>query len=104
MAFATVVRLLRCGSDEEGRAGNWFGRERRRLRMQRPLGTSAPGLCTVSACRLEEHDADMYAGCLRDLRQELMEPPEFGLFDGPLQVLGAGRDRPIRDDLALWFD
>ena len=71
--------------------------------MQRPLDTPGPGARTVPAGTLEEHDADVYAGCLRDLRQELLEPPEFGLFDGPLQVLGAGRDRPTRDDLALWF-
>jgi hypothetical protein len=72
--------------------------------MQRPLGTSAPGACTVAVCTLEEHDADVYAGYLRGLRQELLEPSEFLLFDGRLQVLGAGRDRPLRDDLVIWFD
>jgi len=72
--------------------------------MQRPLDTPAPGACSVPACTLQEHRADVYADCLRDLRQELLEPPEFLLFAGPLEVLGAGRDRPSRDDLALWFD
>lgn len=72
--------------------------------MQRPLDTPAPGACTVAACTLEERAADVYAGCLRALRRTLQEPPEFLLFDGPLRVLGAGRDRPLRDDLVLWFD
>jgi len=72
--------------------------------MERPLDTPAPAACTVATRTLEEHDADVYAACLRDLRQALQEPPEFGLFDSPLQVLGAGRDRPLRDDLVLWFD
>ena len=72
--------------------------------MQRPLHTAAPGACTVAACTLEKREADVYAGCLLDLRRALQEPPEFLLFDGPLQVLGAGRDRPLRDDLVLWFD
>ncbi len=72
--------------------------------MQRPLDPPAPGACTVAACTLEEHGADVYAGCLRDLREALLEPPEFLLFDGPRQALGAGRDRTLRDDLVLWFD
>jgi hypothetical protein len=72
--------------------------------MQRPLDTAAPRASTVAARTLEEHDADVYAGCLRDLRRALQEPPEFLLFDSPLQVLGAGRDRPLRGDLVLWFD
>jgi hypothetical protein len=72
--------------------------------MQRPLDTPSPGARGVPACTPEQRGADVYAGCLRELRQELLEPPEFLLFAGPLQVLGAGRDRPSRDDLALWFD
>jgi hypothetical protein len=72
--------------------------------MERSGNTSAPGACTVAACTLAEHDAPVYAAGLRDLRRALLEPPEFLLFDGPLQVLGAGRHRPLRDDLVLWFD
>lgn len=70
--------------------------------MERPLDTPAPAF--AAARTLEERDADVYGACLRDLRQALQEPPEFGLFDGPLHVLGAHRDRPLRDDLVLWFD
>ena len=72
--------------------------------MQRSGNTSASAACTVAACTLQQHEAPAYAVCLRDLRQALLEPPEFPLFDGRLQVLGAGRDRPVRDDVVLWFD
>jgi hypothetical protein len=72
--------------------------------MERSGNTSAPPASTVAACSLAEHDAPAYAACLRDLRQALLEPPELVLFGGRLQVLGAGRDRPVHDDLVLWFD
>jgi hypothetical protein len=72
--------------------------------MQRSGNTSAPSASTVPACSLAEHDAPVYGVCLRDLRQALLDPPEFLLFGERLQVLGAGRDRPVRDDLVLWFD
>jgi hypothetical protein len=34
----------------------------------------------------------------------LLEPPEFEFAREPLQILGAGRARAIRDDAAAWFD
>jgi hypothetical protein len=61
--------------------------------------TTPPPAATASTPSLEETDSD-----LRALRQELLEPPEFVFSREPLQVLGAGRARAIRDDAAAWFD
>jgi hypothetical protein len=57
-----------------------------------------------AAVAVEEPDAGAYAGFLDDLRQELLEPPEFVLCDEPLQRLGSGRDRVIGDSVADWLD
>jgi hypothetical protein len=70
--------------------------------MQRSRTTPPPaGASTPS---LEEKDSDVYCGCLRALREELLEPPEFVFSREPLQLLDAGRTRGIRDDAAAWFD
>jgi len=66
--------------------------------------TTPPPAATASTPSLEEPDADVYGGHLRALRQELLEPPEFVFAREPLQILGAGRARAIRDDAAAWFD
>jgi hypothetical protein len=70
--------------------------------MERSAPTSAPA--TASAPSPEQHGADMHGGDLRDLRQELLEPPEFVFRGEPLRLIGAGRARAIRDDAAAWFD
>ena len=60
---------------------------------------------TTPAPALDEHDADVYGDCLRDLRQELLEPPEFVFCGGEsLRTLGAGHARAIRDGAPTWFD
>jgi hypothetical protein len=53
---------------------------------------------------LEEHDADLYAGLLPDLMQELLTPPEFVLWAALLPLAGPGRDRVLHDGVAVWFD
>ena len=68
--------------------------------MERSAPTSAP----ATASAPEQRGADMYGGDLRDLRQELLEPPEFVFRGEPLRLIGAGRARAIRDDAAAWFD
>jgi hypothetical protein len=70
--------------------------------MQRPATTSAPA--TASTPSPEQHGADTYGGDLRDLRQALLDPPEFVFRGEPLRLIGAGRARAIRDDAAAWFD
>jgi hypothetical protein len=70
--------------------------------MERSRTTSAAAADTAST--LEDQDADGYGGCLRDLRHELLEPPEFVFRGEPLRLIGAGRARAIRDDAAAWFD
>jgi len=65
---------------------------------------TTPASAAASAPALEQHDADVYGDCLRDLRQELLDPPEFVFCREPLRILGAGRTRAIRDDAAIWFD
>jgi hypothetical protein len=71
--------------------------------MERSRTTPALAAATALTRSLAEHDADVYGGYLRDLRQELLEPPEFVRCDEPPQI-GAGRDRAIRDGVAVWFD
>jgi hypothetical protein len=66
--------------------------------------TTPADAATASTPSLEETDSDVDGGCLSALRQELLEPPEFVFSREPLQVLGAGRPRAIRDDAAAWFD
>lgn len=70
--------------------------------MQRSRTTSPPAAATASTH--EDQDADAYGGCLRDLRQELLEPPELVFRGEPLRLIGAGRGRAVRDDAAAWFD
>lgn len=72
--------------------------------MEQSRTTPASVAATASTPALEEDDADVYGGYLRDLREELLEPPELVFCREPLQVLGAGRARAIRDDAAAWFD
>jgi hypothetical protein len=72
--------------------------------MERSRTTPASAAGTASTRALEEHDADVYGGHLRDLRQELLEPPEFVFRGEPLRLVDAGRVRAIRDDAAAWFD
>jgi hypothetical protein len=72
--------------------------------MERSRTTSAVAADTASTHALEDQDADVYGGCLRDLRHELLEPPEFVFRGEPLRLLGPGRARAIRDDAAAWFD
>jgi hypothetical protein len=48
-------------------------------------------------------DAGVYAGYVRDLRQELLEPPEFVLCDEPLRPPGSGRGRVTGDGVADWL-
>ena len=55
------------------------------------------------AAAVGERDADVYAGYMSDLRQQLLEPPEFVLCDEPLQPRGADRGRAIRDGVADWL-
>jgi hypothetical protein len=57
-----------------------------------------------TAVAVEERAADAYAGYVSDLRQEVLEPPEFILRDEVLQSRGAGRDRAVRDGVADWFE
>ena len=57
-----------------------------------------------TAVAVEEHDANVYAGYMSDLRQELLEPPEFVLRDEVLQPRGSGRDQAIRDGVADWWE
>lgn len=66
--------------------------------------TTPPPAAIASTPSLEETDSDVCGGYLRALRQELLEPPEFVFSREPLQILGAGRARAIRDDAAAWFD
>jgi hypothetical protein len=101
--FAMTVRFLRRGSDVGARAGKRFGREPGEPRMERSR-TTPPPAATASTSSLEEQDSDVHGDHLRSLRQELLEPPEFVFSREPLQVLGAGRPRAIRDDAAAWFD
>jgi hypothetical protein len=72
--------------------------------MEQSRTTPASVAATASTPALEEDDADAYGSYLRDLREELLEPPELVSCREPLQVLGAGRARAIRDDAAAWFD
>jgi len=51
-----------------------------------------------------ERDADVYAGYLSDLRQDVLEPPELVLCAPPLQPRGAGRARAVRDGVADWLE
>jgi hypothetical protein len=53
---------------------------------------------------LEERDADVYARYLRDLKQQLLEPPELVLDKADLQTLGSGRGCVIRDGVAVYYD
>jgi hypothetical protein len=48
-------------------------------------------------------DAGAYAAYVRDLRQELLEPPEFVLCDEPLRPLGSRRGRVIGDGVFDWL-
>ena len=57
-----------------------------------------------TAVAVEEHDADVYAGYLSDLRHQVLEPPEFVLCGEPLQPRASGRGRAIRDGAADWSD
>jgi hypothetical protein len=57
-----------------------------------------------TAAAVEDHDADVYAGYLSDLSQELLEPPEFVLRDEVLQPRGSRRGRVIRDGVADWSE
>jgi len=72
--------------------------------MEQSRTTQASVAATASTPALEERDADVYRGYLRDLRQELLEPPRALFCREPLEVLGGGRARAIRDDAAAWFD
>jgi hypothetical protein len=72
--------------------------------MHRSCITPAPGAPAAATRSHERHDdADVYGGCLRDVRQQLLEPPEFMLRSELLQPDGAGRDRPIHDGPVIWF-
>lgn len=65
----------------------------------------SPAIAAPAAKRtLDEYDANLYAGYLRDLRLELREPPEFVLRHEPLHVRGSGRGRVIHDGVAVWFE
>jgi hypothetical protein len=66
--------------------------------------TSPPAAGTTSNRAFDEHDASVYADYLRDLRQELLEPPEFVLRAEPLQSVGPRRGRVIWDGVAVWLD
>jgi hypothetical protein len=51
-----------------------------------------------------ERDADVYAGYVSDLRQDVLEPPEFVLCDTPLPARDSRRGRAIRDGVADWLE
>jgi len=72
--------------------------------MARSPMTSAPASRAVAERSLDEYDADLYAGYLRDLRQELQEPPELLPCHEPLLVHGSGRGRVTHDGVAVWFE
>jgi hypothetical protein len=52
----------------------------------------------------EERAANVYAGYVSDLRQELLEPPEFALCRELLPARRSGRGRAVRDGVADWFE
>jgi hypothetical protein len=56
-----------------------------------------------TAAAVKDHDKDVYAGYVSDLRQQLLEPPEFVLCGEPLQPRGSDRGRAIRDGVADWL-
>ena len=56
--------------------------------MARSRTTPASGADAASKRSLEEHDAELYARYLRDLRQELQDPPELVLWEEELRALG----------------
>jgi hypothetical protein len=69
--------------------------------MERSRTPPAPATAAASTTALREQ---AYGDDLRDLREELLEPPEFVFSREPLRILDAGRARAIRDDAATWFD
>ena len=74
---------------------------------KRPAATRRTHTVTRSrktAMALEERVADVYAGYLSDLRQEVLEPPEFVLRDEVLQPRGSGRGRAIHDGVVDWWE
>lgn len=66
--------------------------------MARTRTVSPPAVRTASTHPLDDH-----AVWLCDLRQELVEPPEFVLRAEPLPDFGADRGRVISDGVALWL-
>lgn len=67
--------------------------------------SSPPSVARTAPARsLAEYDAGVYADYLRDLTQELREPPDFVLRAEPVQVPGPRRGRVIHDGVALWLD
>jgi hypothetical protein len=69
-----------------------------------PSRTSPSAVDVASEHSPEADDADVYACHLRDLRQELQEPPEFVLCDEFVPAARSRREYVIRDGVALWFD
>jgi hypothetical protein len=69
-----------------------------------PSRTSPSAVDVASERSPDAGDADVYASHLRDLRQELQEPPEFVLCDEFVPAARSRRDDVLRDRVALWFD
>jgi hypothetical protein len=50
--------------------------------MDRSATTSSPVAPRAATSPVDEHDVDRYAGLLRDLREALLDPPEFAFRAG----------------------
>jgi hypothetical protein len=53
---------------------------------------------------LEDHDSDVYARYLRDLKQKLDEPRDIVLHKEDLEALRSGRGAVNRGGVAVYYD